>query len=116
MIIKYCFVLLSALSFLYYGINSLYSSKMIIEYKRWGFSNYRKIIAILQILASFGLIVGLYYKSILILVSFSLFLMMLIAMITRIKVNDSILETLPSVFYALLNFLIFYLSAVNTLQ
>jgi len=88
---------------------------MIIEYKRWGFSNYRKIIAILQILSSFGLIIGLYYKSILSLVSFSLFLMMIIAMITRIKVKDSILETLPSVFYALLNFLIFYLSAVDAL-
>ena len=110
MIIIFCLVLFSAASFLYYGINSLFSNKMILEYERWGFSNHRKIIAILQISASFGLIIGLYYKYILSIVSFSLFLMMFVAMITRIKVNDSIIKTLPSVFYALVNFLIFYLS------
>tara|TARA_B100001287_G_scaffold217695_1_gene186606 strand:- start:1054 stop:1416 length:363 start_codon:yes stop_codon:yes gene_type:complete len=113
MIIIFSLILFSAASFLYYGINSLFSNKMILEYKRWGFSNYRKIIAILQISASFGLIIGFYYKYILSIVSFSLFLMMSVAMITRIKVNDSIVKTLPSVFYALVNFLIFYLSLKN---
>ena len=110
MTFKYILVLVSSLSFLYYGINTLFSHKMKLEFERWGFSSFRKIIAILQILACFGLIIGLFYNFILSIVSFALFLMMFFAILTRIKVKDSIIKTLPSVFYSLINFLIFYLS------
>ena len=101
---------ISALSFLYYGINSLLSKKMVAEYKRWGFASKRYLIAYSQIFASIGLILGFYDNLLTIIFSFLLFLMMIGAMITRIRVKDSFFKTLPSFFYATTNFIIFYLS------
>ena len=110
MIIEDLLVFISSFSFLCYGINSLYSRRMISEYKRWGYSQQRHLISYLQILASLGLFAGLYFPILLTIVSFLLFLMMSVAIITRIRIKDSILKTLPSVLYAVLNFFIFYFS------
>ena len=101
---------ISALSFLYYGINSFISKKMVLEYKRWSFASKRYLIAFSQIFASVGLILGFYYNFLTIIFSFLLFLMMIGAMITRFRVKDSFLNTLPSIFYAILNFIIFSLN------
>ena len=105
----------SALSFLYYSLDSLYSTRMINEYVRWGYGNQRRLISFLQILASLGLLLGLYYKILLSIVSFFLVVMMIFAMITRIKVKDSILKIFPSFFYILINTYIFYKSIINYL-
>ena len=101
---------ISILSFLYYGINSLVSKKMVAEYKRWGFASKRYLIAYSQIFASVCLILGFYYNFLTIIFSFLLFLMMIGAMITRIRVRDSFFKTLPSFCYATINFIVFYLS------
>ena len=100
-------ILISALSFFYFGLNSLFSKKMLVEYNRWGFAKYRQIIGSLQFLASFGLVAGLYFKYLVSIVSFLLFVMMVFAVFTRIKVNDSFIETLPAIMYAILNLFIF---------
>tara|TARA_B100001564_G_scaffold317427_1_gene293418 strand:+ start:1559 stop:1903 length:345 start_codon:yes stop_codon:yes gene_type:complete len=108
--LQFFLIWISALSFLYYGINSLVSKKMVAEYKRWGFESKRYLIAYSQIFASFALILGFYVKLLTIIFSFLLFLMMFGAMITRFRVKDSFFKTLPSIFYATINFIIFYLS------
>ena len=106
--IEYASIFFSAISFIIYGITSFYSERLISEYKRWGYQKLRILIACLQILASIGLFLGMYYPYLLTLVSFSLFLMMLVAIFARIKIKDNITNTLPAVFYAILNFVIFY--------
>ena len=106
--IEVVLVLISAFSFFYYGLNSLFSKRMIDEYKRWGFSKYRKIIGLLQFLASLALFAGFYFRVLISIVSFLLFLMMVVAVFTRIKVKDSIIATLPSFLYAIINLFIFY--------
>ena len=106
--IEIILVLISALSFFYYGLNSLFSKKMVVEYNRWGFEKYRKIIGSLQFLASLGLLAGFYFKVLISIVSFLLFIMMVVAIFIRVKVNDSIIETLPATMYAMLNLFIFY--------
>ena len=83
---------------------------MVVEYNRWGFAKYRKIIGSLQFLASLGLLAGFYFKFLISIVSFLLCIMMIIAILTRVKVNDSIIETLPAIMYAILNIFIFYFS------
>lgn len=108
--LQFLLIWISALSFFYYGINSLISKKMVDEYKRWGFANKRYLIAYSQIFASVALILGFYVNLLTIIFSFFLFLMMFGAMITRIRVKDSFLKTFPSIFYATINFIIFYLS------
>jgi len=101
----------SALSFLFYGINSFYSKRLISEYERWGYNKQRIIIAVLQILACFGLIIGAYsFPLLLSIVSFSLTIMMLVAVFARIKIKDSIANTIPAIFYVIINSIIFYQS------
>lgn len=108
MTIELSILLFSAVSFIIYGVSSFYSKRMISEYLRWGCQNYRALIASLQLLAGVGLLIGIVYPLMLILVSSLLTLMMLVAIFVRIRINDTLVNTLPAVFYAVLNFIIFY--------
>ena len=105
-------LLFSAISFLFYGVSSFYSDRMILEYDRWGYKKFRKLIASLQFIAGFGLLIGLYFSLLLTLVSASLTLMMIAAIFVRIRVKDNITNTLPAILYAVLNFIIFYESLI----
>ena len=101
-------LLFSAISFLFYALSSFYSDRMILEYNRWGYKNFRKIIASLQLLGGFGLLIGLYFSLFLTIVSALLTLMMIIAIYVRIRIKDNMLNTFPAILYAILNFIIFY--------
>ena len=101
------FIYFSAISFIVYSLNSIYSKRLIFEFERWGYSKHRLTIAYLQLLASIGLIIGLYVPLILTVVSFALFLMMIFAIFVRVKIKDTFLEILPAIFYAIINFIIF---------
>lgn len=105
-------LLFSAISFLFYGVSSFYSDRMILEYDRWGYKKFRKLIASLQFIAGFGLLIGFYFSLLLTLVSASLTLMMIAAIFVRIRVKDNIINTLPAILYAVLNFIIFYESLI----
>jgi len=85
---------------------------MILEYNRWGYKNFRKILASLQFLGGFGLLIGLHFPLLLTIVSASLTLMMIIAIYVRIRIKDNMLNTLPAILYAILNFIIFYNSLI----
>jgi len=98
----------SAISFIVYGISSFYSKRMISEYERWGYQKHRIQIAILQLLAGIGLFIGSSFPILLALISSSLFIMMMVAVFVRIQIKDTIINTLPAVFYAIVNFIIFY--------
>ena len=98
----------SAISFIVYGISSFYSKRMISEYERWGYQKHRIQIAILQLLAGIGLLIGSSFPILLALISSSLFIMMMVAVFVRIQIQDTIINTLPAVFYAIVNFIIFY--------
>ena len=106
-------ILISALSFLFYSVRSLYSKSMINEFERWGFDNFRLLISFFQFLAAIALIVGFYNLKILALSSFLLAIMMICAIIVRIRVNDSFLKTLPAIFYSVLNLTILYLTYIK---
>ena len=105
-------LLFSAISFLFYAVSAFYSDRMILEYDRWGYKKFRKLIASLQFIAGFGLLIGLYFSLLLTLVSASLTLMMIAAIFVRIRVKDNIINTLPAILYAVLNFIIFYESLI----
>ena len=102
----------SAISFIIYGISSFYSNRMISEYERWGYKKYRIQIASLQLLAGIGLFIGTSFPILLNLISFLLLIMMIVAVFVRIRIKDTIINTLPAVFYAILNFIIFYNSYI----
>ena len=74
--IDYAIIYFSALSFLFYGISSFYSRRLISEYERWGYNKLR--------------------------------IMMLVAVFARIKIKDSIANTMPAILYVIINSIIFY--------
>lgn len=99
-------VVFTSLSFIIYGINSFTSNRMVNEYQRWGFGKYRKIIGLSQILCGGGLLIGIKFLIILQFASLSLAIMMSLAILVRIKINDNISEILPAISYLVLSILI----------
>ena len=106
-------ILISSFSFLVYSFRSIFSRAMIHEYSRWGVKNLRILIVLLQLIGSIGLLLGIYNLTLLFLSSFLLTIMMIFAIFVRINIKDSIIETLPAIFYAILNFIIFFNTCLN---
>ena len=104
-------ILFTAISFVIYGYSSFMSKRMISEYSRWGFADQRKIIGFFQLLGGIGLLVGIKVNILLFITSLSFIIMMLFAIIVRIKIKDGIVETLPAITYLFLNVMIFYKSS-----
>ena len=101
-------IIVSSVSFVFYSIRSFFSEKMTIEYSRWGYSRHRYKIAISQFFGGIGLLIGFKNIFVLAIVSCLLMTMMFFAIIVRIKVNDSFFQTIPAIFYFILNFIIFF--------
>jgi len=77
---------------------------MIEEFRRYGMSDtLRKLTGTLQLLGACGLLIGLYFYILGFIAATGLSLMMLVAFSTRIKVRDSLNESLPSFFFMILN-------------
>jgi hypothetical protein len=105
-------LLFSAISFIFYGISSFFSKRMLSEYARWGYKNQRILLGCLQLLGAIGLLVGILYPILLSVASFLLTFMMVTAVFVRIKIKDSIIQMFPAILYTALNFIILYNSLV----
>ena len=96
-------VLISSFSFFAYTIYYFKSSKMEMEFKRFGLEKFGLIIMTLQFLGATGLLVGLLFNPLLIISSLGLALLMLAGFLVRLKLKDGILVSLPALFYMSLN-------------
>lgn len=108
-------VWVSSLSFIAYAISYFTSSHMKNEFKRFKLEKLGLLTIVLEILGAVGLLVGLYYKPLLLISSGGLSLLMFLGVIVRIKLKDSLWISLPALFYMGLNAYIFYI-AVNDIQ
>ena len=106
---KIC-VLISSFSFFAYTIYYFKSSKMEMEFKRFGLEKFGLIIITLQFLGATGLMVGLVFNPLLIFSSLGLALLMLAGFLVRLKLKDGILVSLPALFYMSLNAYIFLIT------
>jgi hypothetical protein len=106
---KIC-ILISSLSFFAYAASYFTSPHMKREFKRFGLEKIGLLTIILQFIGATGLIVGLKFNPILTISSFGLVLLMLSGLIVRIKLKDSLLVSLPALFYMGLNTYIFLAS------
>jgi len=102
----------SAISFIFYGINTFVSKRMVLEYERWGFKSQRIILGCCQLLGGLGLLVGLKFAPLLTITSFLLLCMMITAVFVRIRIKERIIRILPALLYLVLTFVIFYNSVV----
>ena len=109
-------ILFTGISFIIYGVNSFYSRRMISEFKRWGYKKHRKTISSLQILGGLGLLIGLKINILLIASSLCLSIMMFVAIIVRVGINDNVARILPAITYLMLSSLIFNYSCCNRLS
>ncbi|GAB3635756.1 hypothetical protein GCM10027422_13460 [Hymenobacter arcticus] len=96
-------VLVSSLSFLGYGIAYFVSPNMKNEFKRFGLGKLGLVAIIFELLGAVGLLVGLRSYPILLISSGGLALLMFLGVVYRIKLKDSLLVSLPALFFMLLN-------------
>jgi hypothetical protein len=106
--------LLTSVSFLYYGINCLFSKKMMLEFERFGLTPLqRQLTGIFQLLGSVGLLVGLWQPLTGLVASSGLALLMLLGFLTRIKIRDGVVQSLPALLFMLLNAYLAFTYASN---
>lgn len=96
-------VLVSSLSFLGYGVAYFVSPNMKNEFKRFGLGKLGLVAIIFELLGAVGLLVGLRSYPILLISSGGLALLMFLGVVYRIKMKDSLLVSLPALFFMLLN-------------
>ena len=102
-------VAISSLSFLMYGISYFIGTHMKSEFIRFGLQKYAVLTIVLEIIGALGLIAGYFFSVPLLLVSASgLSLLMFMGVIVRLRLKDSLLITLPALFFMALNFYISY--------
>ncbi|MGN8224602.1 DoxX family protein [Gracilimonas sp. BCB1] len=90
--------------FLIYGIQCFRSPFMKEEFIRYGMGDgLRKLTGAAQLTGAVGLLAGLYFPLAGFLAASGLAFMMLVAFGTRIKVRDSLNQTLPSFFFMMVN-------------
>ncbi len=109
-------ILISSLSFMGYGFAYFMSPKMKTEFKRFGLEKAGALTAVLEILGAAGLLTGLKFNIILLISAGGLAILMFLGVLVRIKVKDSLWQSLPALFYLLLNSSIFYMSLPNVLS
>ncbi|MCP5556176.1 MAG: DoxX family protein [Verrucomicrobiaceae bacterium] len=100
---KTALILFSALSFLGYGSACFFSRYMKDEFVRYHLGSQRLIVGGLQCCAGIGLLAGFSQLWMGQAAAGGLALMMLIAVIVRIRIKDSMLQTIPALLYLALN-------------
>ena len=100
-------IVFSGISFLFFGVSCLYSNFMVLEFKRYDLDKFRVLVGILQLLGSVGLFIGLFSENWAILASLGLAILMAFGFMVRIKIKDPFILAFPSLFYSLLNMILF---------
>ncbi len=101
---------ISIAAFLFFGVTCLISPYMVEEFARYRLTRFRTMVGLLQLLGAIGMLVGLVFPVVLIVSAGGLSALMLLGIITRIKIGDSLLETLPATFFFLLNGFILFVA------
>lgn len=94
---------LSVLVFLVYGAAVLFAEGMKDEFERFGLSQLRLLTGVLELLGALGLVAGQFIPGLVVLSAGGLTLLMVLGTLTRIRVRDSLLETLPAVILGVVN-------------
>jgi hypothetical protein len=108
MTIQFVCVLISAVSFYFYGAAYFLSPHIKAEFRRFKLERIGVLVVGLELLGATGLLVGLKYNPLLMASSLGLGVLMLCGLIVRIKFKDSFLISIPAFFFMILNFFIFF--------
>lgn len=79
---------------------------MIKEFERYGLSFLRLPVAVSEILCALGLLLGIYFKSLIVISSSILIVLMFGAIAVRIKINDQLIKFIPAIILLIVNLII----------
>ncbi len=97
----------SSIAFIYFGINCFYSKFIISEFIRYNLTKYRKLTGFLQLIGAVGLLIGLYfYPLVLLLAAIGLSILMLAGFMVRLKIKDNFVKSSPAFTFAVINIII----------
>jgi uncharacterized membrane protein YphA (DoxX/SURF4 family) len=96
-------VVANSAAFLVYGAHCLRSESMPGEFARYGLAHLRVLTGVLEVLAGIGLIVGLWWPLALRVSSAGLALLMLCALVARIRVRDTVQLWVPALTLLVVN-------------
>ena len=89
-----------------YGMSCFLSKRMVAEFERYRLGRFRVLTGTLQVAASLGLIVGHFFRPILLFSAGGLATMMFLAVITRFRIRDPLYAAIPAFALFLLNLFI----------
>lgn len=97
---------ISIVAFAWYGTYSLLSRKMVAEFERYGMARLRVLTGTIQILGSLGLLAGFFFRPLLVLSAGGFAVMMLAAVLVRIRIRDPISAMVPAFALLCINLLL----------
>lgn len=96
-------IVLSAVSFVYYGVGCLASLRLHEEYLRYGVPHLRVISGMLQLLGAAGVVIGLTIEPIGVAAATGLCVMMTLGVVVRMRMHDTFRVMLPAASLAVIN-------------
>jgi uncharacterized membrane protein YphA (DoxX/SURF4 family) len=95
--------LVSVIVFLYSGVANLFANGMAAEFERYGLSRFRLLTGAVELLGALGLVAGQFFNELVPISAGGLSLLMALAVVTRVRAGDSLVQTLPAGVLMLLN-------------
>jgi hypothetical protein len=94
---------LSIAVFMGYGASCLFANGMAAEFERFGLSRFRRLTGSLEVLGALGLLAGYQIPLLQLFSAAGLALLMLLGVSTRLRVRDSVQDTVPAAVLMLVN-------------
>ena len=96
-------VLVSALSFVYYGLGCIVSPRLQDEYLRYGLPHLRVVSGTVQLLGAAGVVIGLVVEPLGVAAAAGLCLMMVLGVVVRVRMRDTFRVMMPAASLAVIN-------------
>lgn len=96
-------LVISSVSFAWYGMSCLVSEQMVPEFERYRLGRFRTITGALQVAASAGLIAGYFYRPLLLVSAGGLATMMFLAVLVRLRIRDPLYMAIPALVLGCVN-------------
>ena len=94
------------ISFFIYGGRCLFAEAMVAEFERRGVPRLRHLTGFLELLGATGLLIGQWLPGVGVLSAAGLSLLMVCGFMVRLRVRDSLLQTLPAVIYLIVSVIV----------
>lgn len=93
----------SAAAFLVFGLACLTTRHMVEEFRRYGLARFRVLVGSLEVLGALGLVAGVVWPAVHLLAALGLSLLMALGVATRIRIRDTVVQSLPAAALLLVN-------------